>query len=45
MLTKSKPEDAKQLWKRAQQDVEARFRLYEYLSQRKAGPEPVKAAD
>jgi pyruvate-ferredoxin/flavodoxin oxidoreductase len=45
MLTKSKPEDAKELWKQAQQDVEARYRLYEYLSQRKVGPEPVKAAD
>ena len=45
MLTKSKPEDAKELWKQAQQDVEARYRLYEYLAQRKFGPEPVKAAD
>jgi pyruvate-ferredoxin/flavodoxin oxidoreductase len=45
MLTKSKPEDAKELWKQAQQDVEARFRLYEYLAQRKTAPEPVKAAD
>jgi pyruvate-ferredoxin/flavodoxin oxidoreductase len=45
MLTKSKPEDAKELWQRAQQDVEARYKLYEYLSQRKFGPEPVKAAD
>jgi pyruvate-ferredoxin/flavodoxin oxidoreductase len=45
MLTKSKPEDAKDLWQRAQQDVEARYRLYEYLSQRKVGPEPVKAAE
>ena len=45
MLTKSKPDDAKELWKQAQQDVETRFKLYEYLSQRKFGPEPVKAAD
>ncbi len=45
MLTKSKPEEAKELWKQAQQDVEARFRLYEYLAQRKVGPEPVKAAN
>jgi pyruvate-ferredoxin/flavodoxin oxidoreductase len=45
MLTKSRPEDAKELWKRAQQDVEARFRLYEYLAQRKVGPEPVKLGD
>jgi pyruvate-ferredoxin/flavodoxin oxidoreductase len=45
MLTKSKPEDAKQLWQQAQQDVETRYRMYEYLSQRKVGPEPVKAGD
>ena len=44
MLTKSKPEDAKKLWQEAQHDVEARYRLYEYLSQRKLTPEP-KAAD
>jgi pyruvate-ferredoxin/flavodoxin oxidoreductase len=44
MLTKSKPEDAKKLWQEAQQDVEARYRLYEYLAQRKLAPEP-KAAD
>jgi pyruvate-ferredoxin/flavodoxin oxidoreductase len=44
MLTKSKPEDAKRLWELAQQDAEARFRLYEYLAQRKTTPEP-KAAD
>ena len=44
MLTKSKPEDAKKLWQEAQQDVEARYRLYEYLAQRKTAPEP-KAAD
>jgi pyruvate-ferredoxin/flavodoxin oxidoreductase len=44
MLTKSKPEDAKRLWQEAQQDVEARYRLYEYLAQRKTSPEP-KAAD
>ena len=44
MLTKSKPEDAKKLWQEAQHDVETRYRLYEYLSQRKMTPEP-KAAD
>jgi pyruvate-ferredoxin/flavodoxin oxidoreductase len=44
MLTKSKPEDAKKLWQEAQHDVETRFRLYEYLAQRKLAPEP-KAAD
>ena len=42
MLTKSKPEDAKRLWQDAQHDVEARYRLYEYLAQRKTEP---KAAD
>ena len=40
MLTKSKPEDAKQLWQDAQHDVEARFRMYEYLAQRKMTPDP-----
>jgi pyruvate-ferredoxin/flavodoxin oxidoreductase len=45
MLTKSKPEEAKILWREAQQDVEARYKFYEYLAQRKVGPEPVKAAD
>jgi pyruvate-ferredoxin/flavodoxin oxidoreductase len=44
MLTKSKPEDAKRLWQEAQHDVEARYRLYEYLAQRKMVPEP-SAAD
>src|ERR1035438_2416932 len=37
MLLKSKPEDAKRLWQQAQQDAEIRFRLYEYLAQRKPG--------
>jgi pyruvate-ferredoxin/flavodoxin oxidoreductase len=35
MLTKSKPEDAKRLWKQAQHDVEVRYRMYEYMAQRK----------
>ena len=49
MLTKSKPEDAERLWKAAQQDVEKRFHMYEYLASRKMEPaaapkeEPVKA--
>ena len=52
MLTKSKPEDAKRLWEQAQQDVDLRYRLYEYLSHRKsevvedggkAKPEPAVA--
>ena len=48
MLTKSKPEEAKELWKLAQHDAEVRYRMYEYLAQRKGeapengnhGPEP-----
>jgi len=43
MLTKSKPEDAKKLWAEAQRDVEARYRLYEYLAQRRTAPEPTAA--
>jgi pyruvate-ferredoxin/flavodoxin oxidoreductase len=35
MLTKSKPEDATRLWKLAQQDVENRYRMYEYMASRK----------
>jgi pyruvate-ferredoxin/flavodoxin oxidoreductase len=35
MLTKSKPEDAQRLWKLAQQDVETRYRMYEYMASRK----------
>jgi pyruvate-ferredoxin/flavodoxin oxidoreductase len=35
MLTKSKPEDAKRLWDQVQDDVDLRYRLYEYLAQRK----------
>jgi pyruvate-ferredoxin/flavodoxin oxidoreductase len=38
MLTKSKPEDAKRLWKLAQQDVENRYRMYEYMAGRKTEP-------
>ena len=45
MLTKSKPEDAKKLWAQAQQDAEVRYRLYEYLAQRKFGKEVGKAAE
>ena len=50
MLTKSKPEDAERLWKAAQQDVERRFRMYEYMAARRSEPaetpkeEPAKAA-
>ena len=35
MLTKSRPEEAKELWKLAQHDADTRYRMYEYLSQRK----------
>ena len=38
MLTKSKPEDAERLWKAAQEDVERRFHMYEYLAARKLEP-------
>ncbi|MGC9034510.1 MAG: pyruvate:ferredoxin (flavodoxin) oxidoreductase [Verrucomicrobiia bacterium] len=38
MLTKSKPEEAKRLFQLAQQDVEARYRLYQYLAQREFKP-------
>jgi pyruvate-ferredoxin/flavodoxin oxidoreductase len=36
MLTKSKPEDAKRYFERAQLDVEARWKLFSYLADRKA---------
>jgi pyruvate-ferredoxin/flavodoxin oxidoreductase len=45
MLTKSKPEEAQELWNQAQHDAEVRFKLYEYLAKRTLGTEPVKAAD
>ena len=38
MLTKSKPEDAQRLWKLGQQDVENRYRMYEYMASRKTEP-------
>ncbi len=41
MLTKSKPEDAERLWKAAQEDVEKRFHMYEYLANRKLEPAAV----
>ncbi len=40
MLTKSKPEDAKHLWAEAQHDEQTRYRMYEYLAQRKFEKEP-----
>lgn len=36
MLTKTKPEDAKRLSQEAQQDVDARWRMYEYLAAHKS---------
>jgi pyruvate-ferredoxin/flavodoxin oxidoreductase len=38
VLTKSKPHDAERLWKLAQQDVERRYRMYEYMASRKTEP-------
>jgi pyruvate-ferredoxin/flavodoxin oxidoreductase len=38
MLAKSKPQDADRLWKLAQQDVERRYRMYEYMASRKMEP-------
>ena len=43
MLTKSKPEDAKALWAKAQEDVVARYHFYEYLAQRKPSLEKTEA--
>jgi pyruvate-ferredoxin/flavodoxin oxidoreductase len=37
MLTKSKPEDAKRYFERAQVDAEARWQLFSYLAARKPG--------
>jgi pyruvate-ferredoxin/flavodoxin oxidoreductase len=45
MLTKTKPEDAKHLWAQAQHDADVRYRLYEYLAQRKFEKGPEKTAD
>jgi pyruvate-ferredoxin/flavodoxin oxidoreductase len=42
MLTKSNPEEAKHLWQQAQDDAETRYRLYEYLAQRKSDKELAK---
>jgi pyruvate-ferredoxin/flavodoxin oxidoreductase len=44
MLTKSKPEEADRLWKLAQQDVEHRYRMYEYMAGRKTEPAASKEA-
>jgi pyruvate-ferredoxin/flavodoxin oxidoreductase len=39
MLTKSKPEEAQRLLAQSQKDVQARYRMYEYLSARKPKPD------
>jgi pyruvate-ferredoxin/flavodoxin oxidoreductase len=44
MLTKSKPDQAKVLFKMAQQDAETRFRFYEYLAGRKTKPDVAAVA-
>jgi pyruvate-ferredoxin/flavodoxin oxidoreductase len=43
MLTKSKPEEAKQLFQKAQEDADARWRLYEALAARDFKPKTVAA--
>jgi pyruvate-ferredoxin/flavodoxin oxidoreductase len=43
MLTKSNPEEAKKLWGEAQEDAQTRYRLYEYLAQRKGEKEVAKS--
>ncbi len=45
MLTKSKPEEAKRLFSLAQKDADARWKTYEYLSQRKMQFEAPKPAN
>ena len=39
MLTKSKPDRAKTLFKMAQEDADTRFRFYEYMAARKFAPD------
>ena len=39
MLLKSQPEEAKRLFKEVQQDVNSRWRFYEYLSTREVKTE------
>ncbi|HVO32384.1 MAG TPA: pyruvate:ferredoxin (flavodoxin) oxidoreductase [Elusimicrobiota bacterium] len=38
MLTKSHPDDAKELWDQAQKDADARWKLYDYLANKPAEP-------
>ncbi len=45
MLAMSRPEEAARLWKQAQDDVNIRYQMYEYLAQRKGeSPAPATAA-
>ena len=44
MLTKSHPHEAERLWKLAQQDVERRYRMYEYMAARKEASAEAKEA-
>jgi hypothetical protein len=43
MLTKSRPEEAKKLLKEAQNDVDTRWKLYEYLAARSVSGEALVA--
>jgi pyruvate-ferredoxin/flavodoxin oxidoreductase len=45
MLAKSNPEHAKALWEQAQRDVEARYRMYEYLASRRSDKQPEPTAE
>ncbi len=45
MLAMSKPDDAQRLWKQAQEDVDVRYRMYEYLAHRKTEPVPAATPD
>lgn len=45
MLTKSKPEDAKRMLKEAQEDVNTRWKLYEYLAARPIGDDKSKGEE
>ncbi|HEX8814931.1 MAG TPA: pyruvate:ferredoxin (flavodoxin) oxidoreductase [Terriglobales bacterium] len=44
MLAQSNPDAARELWMQAQEDVQARFQMYEYLAQRKFTKAPAEAA-
>jgi pyruvate-ferredoxin/flavodoxin oxidoreductase len=44
MLTKSKPEQAKILFRMAQEDAESRFKFYEYMAGRKTKPDVAAVA-